>query len=255
MARGNQKQSKTALSIATMASKTALPEEVAQFKPVTATDDFNPDSKVVPKERIPGKSVGFSKFESEIKSQAFESGGLFDSKGRMLISKTQNSKNSVAWTVEDILASQKDGIGKAVLTHNHPGGGSFSEADFIALAQFKVGEERAISEKYIYSMSAPPEFFKKYDFNMKNHRGNNMFPEKDAKQMERVTKELTKEIRKARDARGLDKQFLIYYENFSRTKGRPPNQQESEEEYSHLMNVFVAKRLGLTYTRTPVNKA
>jgi hypothetical protein len=254
MARGNPKQSAQIKSVVPDAGSTSLPEKVAQFKPRTAGNDFDPDSKVMPSERLPKNSVGFSKFEDEIKGQTYESGGLFDSKGRMLVSKSQQSGNSVSWTVEDIIASQKEGIGKAILTHNHPGGGSFSEADFVALAQFKAGEERAISENFIYSMSAPPEFFKKYDYNMRNHRGNNMFPEKDAQKMERTTKELTKEIQKARNNRKIDRLYLIEYENFSLKNGRPMNNKEATEAYTHIMNVVVAEKLGLTYTRTPVTK-
>jgi len=254
MARGNQKQSSKAIKAVPELTPVEPPKASPtkeQFSPVTATADFDHDSKVVPARHILGKPVGFSKFEAEIEKQKFESGAIFDQKGNMLMSITQGSTNSVAWEVTDLILSQKDGPGKAILTHNHPSGSSFSGADFIACAQGRFGEERAVGHHFVYSMLGNDKFFKKYDFDFSQHQGNNRFPRDVAVKMNNTQKRMERDINAAKKDPEIATEYNNWLDDEILRVGDVPDDRK-REEYSHIQNVVVAKKLGLTYIRTPI---
>jgi hypothetical protein len=99
--------------------------------------------------------------EKQIRPQRYESAVLFDESGNQVFFK-DGAKDEVSFTYEE-LAKMKNGI----LTHNHPdgwdhpesnvrrGGNSFSDDDMDLAAAGDLREIRAISPRYLHSMTRP----------------------------------------------------------------------------------------------------
>jgi len=83
------------------------------------------------------------KFEDNIVGRTFESAGIFTKDGDLL-HKLDGSKGNVEFggAATDLKGS--------IVTHNHPGGGSFSLPDIEAMNNYGMAEIRAVDETYIY---------------------------------------------------------------------------------------------------------
>jgi len=86
------------------------------------------------------------KVEKRIKNNKKESAYLFDKDGNRIFRK-QGGEHSVSFTTEEA-AQMKDNI----LTHNHPLGGAFSDADVKLMLYMDLDEIRAVGKNAKYSM-------------------------------------------------------------------------------------------------------
>ena len=87
--------------------------------------------------------------ENAIRGGDYESLGVFDSKGRRLVFAT-GDKSSVGVTAEE-----EKYLRNAIVTHNHPGGTSFSSGDLKTMVAFNSKELRVVTRDYTYSMKRP----------------------------------------------------------------------------------------------------
>jgi SPP1 gp7 family putative phage head morphogenesis protein len=85
--------------------------------------------------------------EKRIYSRATEKVYVFDEKGNEVFSKI-GGRNSVGFTLDEVKKMKG-----CILTHNHPSGSSFSEADILLLTKWDLKEVRAVSDKHRYSIS------------------------------------------------------------------------------------------------------
>lgn len=106
--------------------------------------------KVVPD---PGQSLvkAIAKRENEIRALDVEWLSAWDPKtGDMLINRTDNAARSVGVPKEQLPL-----LRNAVVTHNHPGGSSFSNSDIGTAIQFNLAEIRAVGREYDYALKRP----------------------------------------------------------------------------------------------------
>lgn len=89
------------------------------------------------------------KFEDTIIGQPFESAGIFNKNG-VLLSKIDGEEGNV-----QIGKSEKYLKGN-MLTHNHPGGGTFSLQDIVFMHKYELSEIRAVDEEYIHIATPIP---------------------------------------------------------------------------------------------------
>ena len=90
-----------------------------------------------------------TKDERSIKGSKKEEAVLYDSSGAKVFRKT-GEDHLVSFTQEEIRVMRG-----GVLTHNHPGGASFSVADINMLRQSGLKEIRAVGRDGVYSMKPP----------------------------------------------------------------------------------------------------
>lgn len=90
--------------------------------------------------------AGLSDVERSIKGNKSESAAVYI-KGQQILFK-DGSRNYVDFSPKEVAAMKG-----AVLTHNHPGGGSFSDADVTMINGYGLKEIRAVSTGYTYSLS------------------------------------------------------------------------------------------------------
>lgn len=88
-------------------------------------------------------------FELEIRGLVTETAHVFDSSGKLVLTKVGNL-NSVAFTDEELRI-----IEGSILTHNHPSGSSFSEPDVRFLLANLPIELRVVTIEYRHSMLLP----------------------------------------------------------------------------------------------------
>lgn len=90
-----------------------------------------------------GDRASLKDFEDSIRNQSFETAGVYDEDGNLILKK-DGDKNSIYFTEEELMLmrSNKD----VVFTHNHPKGYSFSKADIILAYKNNLREMRAVSE-------------------------------------------------------------------------------------------------------------
>ncbi len=82
-------------------------------------------------------------FENKIKSQKFETAGVFDKDGNLILEK-DGDEDSVFFNKNEMeLMKSNEG---ATFTHNHPGGSSLSKADLMLFWNNNLGEMRAVSK-------------------------------------------------------------------------------------------------------------
>lgn len=89
-------------------------------------------------------------FENEIKNSDIEKVGVFDSSGKQIMT-IIGDKESVEFTAE-----QAGNLKGNTLTHNHPGGGTFSLPDIKSLSKYQMKEIRAVDQDYIYIAKSMP---------------------------------------------------------------------------------------------------
>jgi len=127
--------------------------EVAEFtpywddmiagKPTPDMIDYQKHDKISGSKRL-YENVG--KFEDSIRNDKIETAAFFDDQGNMVFSKT-GDKTSVQFTQEEIDNIRGD---IAVMTHNHPSGGSFSDGDLGFAIRVGINEVRAVGENFTY---------------------------------------------------------------------------------------------------------
>lgn len=86
--------------------------------------------------------------ENNICKDETETAYLLDDSGNVIFSKTDNKSNCVEFTPEQVLAMEGQ-----VLTHNHPGGTTFSYEDINLLVEHKLKEIRAATKTGTFSLS------------------------------------------------------------------------------------------------------
>jgi hypothetical protein len=92
-----------------------------------------------------GGGGGMGEFEEGVRDlQTHEEAALFDADGNLLFRKS-GGDTSVSYTRDEV--GQFNG---AVLTHNHPGGGSFSPSDVETALMHGLREIRAVDTNYTY---------------------------------------------------------------------------------------------------------
>lgn len=90
-------------------------------------------------------------FELEIRELVTETAHVFDSSGELILTKTGDI-NSVAFTSEELRMIEGN-----ILTHNHPSGSSFSEADIKFLLANLPIELRVVTIEYRHSILLPSD--------------------------------------------------------------------------------------------------
>lgn len=95
--------------------------------------------------------------EVHIKGQKKEAAILYDGSGKKVFHKT-GEKHSVSFTFEENKRMQG-----GVLTHNHPGGATFSPDDINILRSTKLSEIRAVGRDGVYCLKSPSFWDKKID--------------------------------------------------------------------------------------------
>lgn len=95
--------------------------------------------------------------EVHIKGQKKEAAILYDGSGKKVFHKT-GEKHSVSFTFEENKRMQG-----GVLTHNHPGGATFSPDDINILRSTKLSEIRAVGRDGVYCLKPPSFWDKKID--------------------------------------------------------------------------------------------
>lgn len=122
--------------------------------------------------------------ENIIRGNRTETGVVFDTNGKM-VWRQKGNKNSV-----DITGAIKKGVLKGnILTHNHPGGSSFSPDDVYVLSQQELSSIRAVSNKHNYEVQLSDEFKEK-----SNTQRTKILREKISKYNTEVGAELAKDI-------------------------------------------------------------
>lgn len=89
------------------------------------------------------------RIERELRRNNFESAALFNASGQLLFQKSGEA--SYVEFSEDELRQMRGGI----LTHNHPGGATFSEADIYMLKESGLAQIRAIGRDGVYILDRP----------------------------------------------------------------------------------------------------
>jgi hypothetical protein len=186
------------------------------------------DIKVKPKEKPKAKAktetttsiykTNLTNFENNIRSNKKETAGVLDYEGNILLDKRGN-KNSVAFNQAEV-----DLMKGNMLTHNHPGGSSFSGADIHMLTSNKVNEIRAVATDREYNLKIMPG--KETDNNYLSSKG----IENKYQDQKKILQ--SKYIKKVRE-------------------GMDPT--EAWKEHSHELMENLSKELNLIYTRT-INK-
>lgn len=97
------------------------------------------------------------KDERIISNEKKESAILYDAKGKRLFHK-KGAGHSVSFNQDEII-KMEDGV----LTHNHPLGATFSEADINMLNKAKLSEIRAIGRDGVYVMKRPQKWSAEID--------------------------------------------------------------------------------------------
>lgn len=90
---------------------------------------------------------GISRVERKICHDEVESAYLFDTDGNVIFSKSDNTKNYVTFSEEQVKQFEDN-----ILTHNHPGGSTFSCEDVSLLTYSKMQEIRATTSKGTFSL-------------------------------------------------------------------------------------------------------
>jgi hypothetical protein len=91
--------------------------------------------------------------EKEIVGLGYEQGIIFDEQGNKIYEKTDFMQHQITWTNSEI-ARMKN----TIMSHNHPGGGSFSVDDIVFMEHAKLKEIRATGKFGTYSMKNNFEF-------------------------------------------------------------------------------------------------
>lgn len=99
---------------------------------------------------IPEINQSMADFEDLIRNQDFESAGVYDEDGNVIFTKDGESR-SVGFTYEEM--NKIYDATNGTLTHNHPSGRSFSDADIRLLIQNRITEMRAVGEYGAFRMT------------------------------------------------------------------------------------------------------
>ncbi len=154
-----------------------------------------------------GKSL--SDVENRIRTQNFESAALYIDGKQVFFKDGEASR--VSFTFEEAKL-MRDGV----LTHNHPGGRSFSPADFRIFNNTKMKEIRAVSREWNYSLT--------------NNRGNI-----NEARLNKIMKDADKVVR-TRFGRLVDNdEMTVEFANAN---------------HHHEVNLIVAAKTGFTYKRS-----
>lgn len=111
--------------------------------------------KIISKEWMPEAIEQRTRDEKIIKELKKEKAVLYDASGKRILQKSGQT-HSVSFTREEIMQMRG-----GVLTHNHPGGASFSPADINMLRQSGLREIRAVGRDGVYSMKQPKAWDKR----------------------------------------------------------------------------------------------
>lgn len=84
--------------------------------------------------------------ESVIRDQTFESAAVYKTNGEQTLYKN-GKKTQVEFTRVELEAAKGQ-----IMTHNHPGSGSFSPADLQVMTKYELHEIRAVGNLYTYSV-------------------------------------------------------------------------------------------------------
>ena len=98
-----------------------------------------------------GERKTLGQAEALLRRYEYEDGYLFAPDGERIIFSVSGSEDGIDFTDEQA-AQFKDNI----LTHNHPGGRSFSLLDVSTSISYGLAEVRAVGADYTYSMRFPP---------------------------------------------------------------------------------------------------
>lgn len=94
------------------------------------------------------KSSALFKIENKIKNASVEHAALINEKGEVLFEKSDGKVDAVHFTQEECAMMQD-----ATLTHNHPGGTTFSDPDLVILTKRGLREIRAVHADGVYSLT------------------------------------------------------------------------------------------------------
>ncbi len=147
--------------------------------------------------------------EERIRTQPFESAALYID-GRQSFFK-DGTASRVYFTREEAEA-MKGGV----LTHNHPGGRSFSDLDILILNYRGLAEIRAVSSSYTYIL--------------KNEKGTRYADRDLAKQIKSAERKVRKRLQSQINAHEISPDF-------------------ASQTFHHEVNLLVAKATGFTYIR------
>lgn len=187
---------------------------------------------------INGKSMEI--VERVTREQAFESAALYDPTGKMIFFK--NGKTSFV-NFDHTEAALFPGN---ILTHNHPGSASFSDADVNVLIKYKIKEMRAVGDQWTYSMKITKDTI------FGSHRGllEDIRYEVQSKYDDlmkdkwHINKEINAQIRK---------EFPVYADYVKEFKRREaldkPLREWIYHETSNEVMEILAKRINIIYTR------
>ena len=95
------------------------------------------------------------KFEDDIRNQSYETAGMFDAEGNLILNK-DGEKSSVYFTDEEQLKVKN--TPDCVFTHNHPSGNGFSFEDLFFAVNLEVREMRACHKNGYYSLTRQYEW-------------------------------------------------------------------------------------------------
>jgi hypothetical protein len=100
--------------------------------------------------RVMGAGLDQQGFEDKVADQPVEYLAIYDKKGKQIgIAKGDERSAAVPPSALRAMSSGKAGV----LTHNHPGGRSFSPEDVEIGRFYRLDEVRAVSRTYTYSIS------------------------------------------------------------------------------------------------------
>jgi hypothetical protein len=95
-----------------------------------------------------GLSRSLSTHESSIRGNDYETLIVLDEKGNVLVNK-KGGAHSVEYGADGIKTTN------AIVTHNHPSGGSFSWQDMAGMVYYNQKEMRATGKEFTFSMKRP----------------------------------------------------------------------------------------------------
>lgn len=105
-------------------------------------------------ERVSAYRVSVIRQEDKIRNNDYETAALIDQNGKVIFTESQGSPDEVNFTAEQCRKMKG-----RILTHNHPNGSVFSDADIDLLVSCKLAVIRATSANVTYQLQAEPGIF------------------------------------------------------------------------------------------------
>lgn len=205
------------------------------FEPVSASRGFKND-----------RSDPTSLINAELnfrKDKEAENGAVYDLKtGKPIFAKSDGNISGVSVSMAQIKKMRELG-GDALWTHNHPGSSSFSMQDVNVMIGGNVKEFRAVSERYVYTLTDASGKFRAGAINLKTGK------HKDGFTLNDLNMALDKEAANLTSAEDRDIANIAMAEAAKRGTSI---EQEEHIAQSHLVNEKLFRKMGLDYRRIPI---